>query len=181
MLDKISLAIIAGGKATRMQGKNKALVSIEGKKIIERQLQMSEHYDEIFIVSHRKEEFIDYGFPVIEDIYKDQGPLGGIHTALLYARNEYVHCIACDMPYIDEQVIKRIKEEQEHYDIYVVEHSTKIEPMCSVYHRSLIGTIEEAIQKEERKLQRFIRTKNCKYISFRESKIFQNYNEEGEL
>ena len=80
--------ILAGGKSSRM-GTNKALLTINGKTVIERIVnQLDQIVDEIIVVTN---QFHDYEFlqlPMVEDKWKGMGPLAGIQAGLKAATTE---------------------------------------------------------------------------------------------
>ncbi len=82
MINK-TLAILAGGKSSRMNYNNKALLSYKEKKFIEHIIEAGKEYKEIIIVSNNIEEYKDFNVRVVKDIYKGNGPLSGIHSALI--------------------------------------------------------------------------------------------------
>src|SRR5262249_62364353 len=94
-------AIIAGGQATRMQGRNKSLLLVEGERVIDRQLRVLRPlFDEILVVANRSAPYADLGLPVTGDVVPGgYGPLVGILSALEVAHADRVLCVACDMPY----------------------------------------------------------------------------------
>ena len=79
-----SLIILAGGKNSRFGGKNKAFIQIENKTIIQRIIDNVGYiFSEIIIVTNSPEDFSGYKQNrIITDIYKNKGPLAGLHAAL---------------------------------------------------------------------------------------------------
>ena len=89
----VSVAILAGGKSSRM-GKNKALLTYEGKTFLERLIEEFSDFDEI-LVSAREENQYDLGryggkVKLISDENYDKGPLEGIRRVLSEAKNDFV-------------------------------------------------------------------------------------------
>ena len=82
MINK-TLAILAGGKSSRMNYNNKALLSYKEKKFIEYIIEAGKDYKEIIIISNNLQEYKGFNLRVVEDIYKGNGPLSGIHSALI--------------------------------------------------------------------------------------------------
>ena len=98
--------ILAGGKSSRM-GTNKALLTIDGKTVIERIVnQLEQIVDEIIVVTN---PFHDYEFlqlPMVEDKWKGMGPLAGIEAGLNASTTERNLIVACDMPFISIELGK---------------------------------------------------------------------------
>ncbi|MDY2582926.1 MAG: molybdenum cofactor guanylyltransferase, partial [Clostridium perfringens] len=102
---KKSAAILAGGKSSRMNYRNKAFLKYEEDYFIERIIKALEDYEEIIIISNNPEEYTEFGLKVFKDIYPSQGPLSGIHSALNHIKNDYCLVVACDMPFINKEVV----------------------------------------------------------------------------
>ncbi len=113
----LSIAILAGGKATRMGGVNKGLLRIAGEPMIKRVVERVYHLsDDVFIVTDRArvdsrcfgvlEDYKNLRF--VEDTVKGVGPLGGLYTALLSSLYGYVFVCAVDMPFVDARLIVKM-------------------------------------------------------------------------
>ena len=90
---KITGAILAGGKSRRM-GRNKALLELAGKPVIERLVeQFRKTFAEVIVIANDTQygRFCD---AVFSDIYYEKGPLAGLHSALTHAaRLENSRCV----------------------------------------------------------------------------------------
>lgn len=158
---KKTLAILAGGKSSRMNYNNKAFLLYKDKTFIENIILAGEDYSEIIIIANDKELYKDLPFRVIEDEYKDNGPLGGIYVALKNAKYSYVLCIACDMPTISKEVLNYLGNLLEDYEILIPIVEGKLQPLCGIYKKELSDSIEKKLIEGERKLQIVI--KDFKY------------------
>jgi molybdopterin-guanine dinucleotide biosynthesis protein A len=98
--------ILSGGKNIRM-GKNKAFIEIGGTPIIQRIQALFERlFDEIIIVTHQKELFSNLHAKIYPDLIPNQGVLGGLYTGLFFSSFTFSFCVACDMPFLKDSVIK---------------------------------------------------------------------------
>ena len=163
MINK-TLAILAGGKSSRMNYNNKALLTYKEKRFIEHIIEAGKDYKEVIIISNNLEEYKGFNLRIVEDIYKGNGPLSGIHSALINSTTDKVLCIACDMPLITKETLNIIGSYQEEYDVLVPKVSERLRPLCGVYSKNIISKIEEAIKENNNKLQLLIRTLNLKVI-----------------
>ena len=163
MINK-TLAILAGGKSSRMNYNNKALLTYKEKRFIEHIIEAGKDYKEVIIISNNLEEYKGFNLRIVEDIYKGNGPLSGIHSALINSTTDKVLCIACDMPLITKETLNIIGSYQEEYDVLVPKVSERLQPLCGVYPKNIISKIEEAIKENNNKLQLLIRTLNLKVI-----------------
>jgi molybdopterin-guanine dinucleotide biosynthesis protein A len=106
-------AILAGGESSRY-GSPKALATVGGERIIERVLAALQALTPDIILSANEPELFEYlALPTYPDERPDLGPLGGIHTALLRAREAGrpgVLAVACDMPFPSSRLLARLAE-----------------------------------------------------------------------
>ena len=171
MINK-TLAILAGGKSSRMNYNNKALLSYKEKKFIEYIIEAGKDYKEIIIISNNKEEYKGFNLRVVEDIYKGNGPLSGIHSALVNSTTDEVLCIACDMPLITEKTLNILGDYSGDYEVLIPRVSERLQPLCSIYSKKIIRNLEEAIKENNNKLQLLIKSLNYKIIEGNEEAKF---------
>jgi molybdopterin-guanine dinucleotide biosynthesis protein A len=100
-----TLVIQAGGESLRM-GQNKARMLFCGEPLIERILRRTGSLaGQVFITTNLPEQLEYLGLPVVEDIIPGKGALGGLYTALATAANSEVIVVACDMPFVNPDLI----------------------------------------------------------------------------
>lgn len=110
---KLSIAILAGGRATRMQGQDKGLVVLQGQPLVMHLYrQIASLSGDILINANRNQAIYQQLLPacrLIGDQWPDfKGPLAGIHSALLYARHEYLLIIPCDLLQLPKDCISQL-------------------------------------------------------------------------
>ncbi|MDO8137702.1 MAG: molybdenum cofactor guanylyltransferase [Candidatus Brocadiales bacterium] len=146
----ITAVVMAGGKSLRM-GSDKALLKIGNLTAVEFQLQrLRPLFDEIILSTNAPEEFRHLDIPCLPDIIPDRGPLGGIYTALLRAKNPYIFAIACDMPFVSAALIDYLKEKCEGYDVTVPETDRGLEPLHAIYSRDCIPAIKKHLEADSK-------------------------------
>lgn len=185
MINK-TLAILAGGKSSRMNYNDKAFLNYKEKMFIEHIIKAGNSYKEIIIIANNKEKYKKFGLRIIEDIYVGNGPLSGIHAALNSASTEYVLCVACDMPLISKELLDYIGEYEGNYEVLVPKSNDRLQPLCSIYNKSILSKIEKALENNENKLQKFIKGLNYQVVdgfNYRkfEDKDFLNINTPDEF
>lgn len=172
MINK-TLAILAGGKSSRMNYNNKAFLSFKEKTFIEHIINAGKNFKEVIIVANDKEIYERFNLRVIEDIYKGNGPLSGIHSALKNSSTDCVLCVACDMPLVSSELLDFLGNYNEDYDILVPKYKDRLQPLYSIYSKNIIGKIEESLIRNENKLQRFIMSSNYKVIEELDNRKFE--------
>lgn len=155
MKNNLSIAIQAGGKSQRME-KNKAYLEFSGIPLIKRIIQrVSEIADDIFVVCNNPPEVETNGIYWVTDRIKGKGPIGGLFTAMMQAKNEYVAVIACDMPFVNAELIQASLEVliENKTDVVIPKLINGFEPLHAVYRRDACrDPIKNAIENDQRKL-----------------------------
>ena len=101
--------ILAGGKSQRM-GFDKKNIKIEGMYLLDIIVNVLEkEFDKIIIVTNTPCHLNKNNIIYVYDELKDIGPLGGIHAGLKASNSKYNYLIACDMPYINLDYIRFMK------------------------------------------------------------------------
>ena len=146
---RVSAAILAGGRARRFGGANKAALKIGSARIIDRELAaLSGVADDIRIVARDSNGVNGLGVRVIADAIPDAGPLGGIYSALLDARHDRVLVLACDLPFVSRELLSRIASAGDDRDDGVMPRSSRgLEPLCAWYHRRAAAAIRAQIER----------------------------------
>jgi molybdopterin-guanine dinucleotide biosynthesis protein A len=102
----VTVAIQAGGKSSRM-GEDKAFVQVGGRPLIEIvRDRVTPLADELLLVTNEPEAYAHLGLRIVGDRYKECGPLGGMETALYHARYGDVLMVACDMPWLNVDLLR---------------------------------------------------------------------------
>ena len=159
-----TLAIMAGGKSSRMNYNNKALLSYKEKTFIENIIEAGKNFKKVVIVANNKEIYRDFNVDVISDIYVGNGPLSGIHSALSYSDTDKVLCVACDMPLISKDTLEFLANVKEEYEVLVPRVNDRLQPLCSIYSKKILGKIEKALENDDNKLQKLIYSLDYKEV-----------------
>jgi len=184
----LTVAILAGGKSTRM-GRDKSFVSFQGRPMIEI---VRDHVaglgQELIVITNNPEPYHYLGLPAFGDVYPDRGPLGGIHSALVNASYPYVLMVACDMPWLNRDLLQRLIDYRETADVVVPRWDKFPEPLHAVYSKACLGPIEKRIEADELKIVRFYSDVTVRYVDHEEiiqfdpdGRSFTNINRPGDL
>lgn len=155
--------VLAGGKSSRM-GKDKGILELDGKRIVKHVLDaLDTVVDEIIIIANN-DHYNNLGYPVYEDIIKDCGPMGGIHTGLSFSNTMKNIVLSCDIPFITSKMISYIISESGDYEITVPKHENKLEPLCAVYSKKCADKLKELLEKKEWKMQEALQYFNTQQL-----------------
>jgi molybdopterin-guanine dinucleotide biosynthesis protein A len=159
--------ILAGGKNSRFSGKNKALVHIGGKRVLDRIYEVfTLLFDKIILVTNDPLQYMEWDVDIVTDIFPIRSSLTGIHTGLFYITTPYAFFVACDIPFIKKELIEILLDGVEpSIDIVIPETSKGFEPLCSVYSKRCFKPIEEQLEKKSFKIQQVFQKVRVKKIS----------------
>ncbi|WP_404452792.1 molybdenum cofactor guanylyltransferase [Virgibacillus necropolis] len=156
--------ILAGGHSTRM-GTNKALLPLHNRTVIEHIAdEMKSISDEIVINSNDASLFSYLGLPIVEDRYKDQGPLAGIEAILSQVDSDVFLISACDTPFVNQQVYLYLLEQLEGFDAVIPIHKEKMHPLSGVYCRNIVNKLQSQLDSGERKVKLLFEHIHVKYV-----------------
>lgn len=146
----LSAAVLAGGASRRM-GRDKALMTLDGRTLLERAIAaVASIADDTFVVGDRA-PYHQFGIPVVADVFPGAGPLGGIATALRHASHEHVLVVACDMPFLSLPLLRAMAAQSRDYDVLVPVTSSSpgdpraastYETLHAIYGRAILPAIE---------------------------------------
>ena len=144
----LSVAVQAGGQSNRMN-ENKALKLFLGRPLIQRVVtRLSPIADEMLVTTNQPADFAFLDLPLFPDLRPGRGPLGGLYTALVSAKNSIVAAAACDMPFANAPLFEAaagilVREEA---DVVIAKTPEGFEPLHAVYRReNCIPAIEAAM------------------------------------
>lgn len=178
---KITGIILAGGKSSRM-GMDKGFCAFKGKPMVQYAIDVLDQVCDTIIISSNNADYELFNFPVIPDIIKDIGPLGGIYSGLKHSKTYHNFFISCDMPMITVDLVQHILSSKENYDAVIPTWNNFPEPMCAYYNKNITKNLVTFIQKENYKLQDVIQNINHKTVeithdlNFYNDQLFTNVN-----
>jgi molybdenum cofactor guanylyltransferase len=151
---RISGVILAGGKSSRM-GRNKAVLEIGGKRLIDRLVDgLQRIFPEVVIVANAPDMYETPGVRVVPDLIPDKGSLGGIYTATATATHPWAFVMACDMPFFNPVLIRHLTTLTVGWDA-VVPFTDDWEPLYALYAKTCLPHMERLIHSGDLKIARF--------------------------
>ncbi|NOH96344.1 molybdenum cofactor guanylyltransferase MobA [Vibrio sp. 99-70-13A1] len=180
-----SWVILAGGQASRMGGKDKGLVELNGQPLIQYVMdKLSVQTDSIMINANRNIERYQEFAAVVSDSFPDYpGPLGGIHAGLQAADTDWVGFVPCDSPQINSDLVERFcSQVKEDTDILVAHDGEFKQPVFTLFHKRVLPKLEAFLLRGDRKI--ILLYKDCvtEFVDFSDSpNCFVNLNTPEEL
>ena len=165
-IEKFSLAIIAGGQSRRM-GRDKALVELGGMSLIKRVIQRSAELGqaETILITNKPADYAHLGLPMFRDALPDKGSLGGIYTALMQATSPAVLVLACDMPFVNADLLRFMMARLDaDTDIVVPRVNGYPQALHAIYRKTCIPPIREQLEANRLKIIRFYDQMRVRYL-----------------
>ena len=154
--------ILSGGKSKRM-GLNKSLLKIGDITIIERVTDIMESvFAEVILIANEPDIYDFLDLPIYSDIFENKGPLGGIHSGLVNSKTNKNFIISCDIPLINEGLIKSIINFPTNKPITVPKADGFIQQLCGLYSKAVIQEVENILKESDNEEVRNAEQKNRK-------------------
>ncbi len=145
----LSAAILVGGRARRLDGIAKPLLTVGDRSILTRQLAALRFagIERIVLVGRWRAEVAVCGSSVADAI--EGGSLGALYTALLVATTDPVIVVAGDMPFITAALVRRLTVVPPECDAVVPQDANGWHPLCACYRRSIAMRLKARIDRGE--------------------------------
>ena len=178
--------ILAGGRARRMQGRDKGLLPYRGRPLIAHAVaRLRPQVDQLFINAARNRPAYErFGQPLVADRPAGfLGPLAGVCGALHRAPPGALVCAPCDCPQLHPQLASRLlaalagAEAQ----IAVAVADGRMQPVFAAFRTELAGALEAFLQEGGRKVDTFYARHACREVAFDHPECFRNINTPEEL
>jgi len=172
-------------------GRDKAFLDLGGQPLIEIVLgRLSRVADDIIIVTNEPEKFANLGVTLVGDVYQGRGTLAGIHAGLQAANHSHSLVVACDMPFLDPNLLRFMALLAADYDVVLPRLAPEEEPVAfgpegagraknrdlhpvhAVYSKTCLPHIEEALQGDDWRVIAFLPTVRVRYVERDEIELF---------
>lgn len=173
-----SLLLLAGGKSSRM-GKDKAELLLDGESFLDCQIKKAEKLGirEVYVSGHDTGECVfrnektksSIHIQVVSDIYRERGPLGGLHACMKAMDTPYCLVLPVDVPQLPVKMLEDLllahedrldavdTEDFRHFEYeraggnagkpLLAVHGERNEPLMGIYPVCMADFIGEQIQK----------------------------------
>lgn len=154
---QIDAVILAGGRASRMGGDDKGLVSLNGLPMIQYVINcISPQVDTIFINANRNlDSYSQLGFTVFEDGNHDfNGPLAGIVKAMAQTTGDYLLSVPCDCPLLPMNLVDKMLNAliADNADIAVASDGHQPQPVIMLMKPELKDSLQAFLNNGDRKI-----------------------------
>ncbi|MBK8905921.1 MAG: molybdenum cofactor guanylyltransferase [Anaerolineaceae bacterium] len=164
MKSRLTVAIMAGGKSSRM-GTDKSFVLFEGRPMIEVVRDtVAGLGDETLLITNKPAEYEQLHLPMVGDMYPDHGPLGGIFTAVHAATHPHTLVVACDMPWLNRPLLEYMIGLRQTADIIVPRWEKFPEPLHAIYSKTCLDPIEAKLKAQQLKITGFFGQVDVRFV-----------------
>jgi molybdopterin-guanine dinucleotide biosynthesis protein A len=180
---EIEVFILAGGKSRRM-GSDKGLVNFKGEPMISHILRVLDKLNMPTSIISGNKDYIKFGKPVHQDVIPEKGPLGGLYTALEFSSAPMLILLACDMPSINSESLKRLIALATSCKMVVSTDGKELSPLFACYPQSLKIAVKEVILRDELKMLDFVLKQSYTLLDLTvggNTLVLQNLNTKKEL
>ncbi|MGK0475956.1 MAG: molybdopterin-guanine dinucleotide biosynthesis protein A [Oleispira sp.] len=204
----LSGLILAGGEGRRMAGRDKGLICLAQKPLVEYAIDcIAPLVDDLTISCNRNRELYQgYQLDCIADNKRDkisessQGPMAGLVAGLQHAKHDWLLVMPCDTPLMTTQMMAQLsnklstqlpthtlsclntKTSSDPLQAIVFSHQG-LQPLHGLYHKSMLPIFEQCLAENKNALQKLLRSMDSIYIVEAESSdlSFNNANDSTEL
>ncbi len=149
LYNNVNCIILTGGKSSRM-GTDKSFLKIGSETMIQRMKNLlSNIFKNVFLSTNDFDPYSGLQLTMIEDIYRDKGPLSGIHAALKFSSTQKNFIISCDLPFVTEDAIKYLVEYASQKPILIPSAGNRMQQLCGIYSKSLVPAIEKIFNESD--------------------------------
>lgn len=172
--------VLAGGKASRMGGKDKGLQVLNGMPLWQHVAQRLRPQTQSLAISANRslEAYRTSGLPVIQDMLPDYpGPLAGMLAVIQQSRGEWFLFTPCDTPFIPLALAERFWQMKANAPVVWAYDGDRDHPAVSLIHRSVIPSLEHYLYDGERRVMLFLQQMKGHRVDFSDTKqAFININ-----
>jgi molybdopterin-guanine dinucleotide biosynthesis protein A len=158
MSSPISAILLAGGKSSRL-GTDKARIKLDGslmmlQAIAQKLLAVS---NEVIVATDgRRYDELKVKVKWVEDIYPGAGSLVGLYSGLRAAKSSYALVVACDMPFLNVDLLQYMINLPRDYDALIPKVGDKIEPLHAIYSKKCLQPIKSSLDAGHLKIVDFL-------------------------
>jgi molybdopterin-guanine dinucleotide biosynthesis protein A len=171
-------------------GSDKAFVVLEGSTLLARALGVCRSVAPDVRIVGDAAKFAPFA-PVVEDVFRACGPLGGIHAALRASKTDLNLILAVDVPFVSAALLQyliRRAHDSASANVTVARVDGRWQPLCAVYRHEFADAAEKALRAGRYKIDALFAGQQMLAIEEEElaaagfsPRMFRNLNTREEL
>jgi len=177
--------VLAGGKASRMGGQDKGLLTLNGKPLWQHVAErLTPQVAKVVISANRNlEAYRASGLPVVADSLAGfPGPLAGMLSVMQQYDDEWFLFCPCDTPYVPDNLALRLGAQRQNAPAVWVHNGERDHPAIALMHRRIIPLLQSYLARGERRVMVFMQEVGGHAVDFSDVKAaFANVNTPDDL
>ena len=181
-VEDITGVILAGGKARRMGGADKGLITLNGRALVDYIITaLRPQVGNLVINANRNlKQYSAYGLPVVADVLDNYpGPLAGMATGMQHTEKPYIVTAPCDSPFIPDTLVETLYRalHDKQADISVAHDGARMQPVFAMLRCELLPGLLAYLDEGGRKVDSWYGQHNFTLADFSDSPdTFMNLN-----
>ena len=179
----VTVQIMLGGLSTRM-GRDKALVTLGGKTLLERAVERWQGYGaglQLSVGPAERAVLAPDGILAVADLYPERGPLGGLQVGLCACDTPLLLMAAVDSPFLGPEQADILLAAIGEAEACVYTLNGRPQPLFGLYRRSCRTAAESLILQGDNRMRALLDVCRTVYVPTEEAAIFRNLNTPEEL
>lgn len=168
----ITGVLLAGGKSRRM-GTDKRSLVLNGETLFNRALGVLVRiFPEVLVVLGQNDFPVHHEkVRIVNDLIPNRAAAGGLYTGLHFATHPRIFVVACDMPFLNSEVIRYMANLTSPGDITLVELNHGLQTMHAMYSKRCLSFLEQMVKSENLRVQDLINQPSLEVKKVSESEV----------
>jgi len=134
-------------------GRDKAFLELGGRTLLARTLELASSLASKIKIVGEPTKFAHFG-SVVQDVYHERGPLGGIQAALVSTTTELNLMLAVDLPFLRPEFLRYLTScaRQSAAVVTVPRALGGLQPLCGVYRGGFLEPAERSLRAGKNKI-----------------------------
>lgn len=160
------LTVILTGGGSRRMGRDKAMLPIGGKTMLQHLIdKYSVSLGPVAVSVNRAGRFPFEGAVEIVDRYPDMGPLNGIVSAFSGSDEDIIFMTGTDLPFGEPELVKRLVALMGGADACIMRRGKKgFEPLFALYRRKCGEKAEECLAMGRKSIRDMLEALEVRYV-----------------
>jgi len=178
--DTLAAIILAGGRATRMDGQDKGLIPLAGRPMIAHVIDaIRPQVNALAVNANRSlDAYAALGLPVLNDDMADYpGPLAGMAAGLAWCPAEGLLTLPCDGPQVPPDLAERLQAALGDGEVAVAHDGKRLQPVHALLRRRCLPSLQAFLADGGRKIDRWYATLDTRIADLSDRQdLFVNVN-----
>ncbi len=143
---QLDAIVLAGGDSRRMGTAKANLPFGETSLVGAAVAALRPVFRQVLVVARDRASLVGLDAEILEDDRPLRGPLVGVARGLAYSDATWCFVAACDMPYLQADVIREMAAYLVDCDVVVPEHNGQLQTLHAFYSRSCLPIAEDLLE-----------------------------------